>query len=46
MYPKWFLHDKVHKVGIQQVPLESSADADTDSSAGQLPADPWDKTVP
>ena len=43
MYPKRFLHDKVHEVGIQQVPLKSSADADTDASAGQLPADPWDK---
>lgn len=40
MYLKWFPHDKVHKIGIQQIPLKSSADADTDSSAGQFPTDP------
>lgn len=40
MYPKWFLYDEVHKIGIQKVPLKSSADADADSSAGQFPTDP------
>lgn len=40
MYPKWFLHDQVHKIGIQQIPLKSSVDEDTESTAGQFPAEP------
>lgn len=43
MYPKWLLYDKVYEVGIQQVPLKSSADANTDSSAGQFSTEPWGK---
>lgn len=43
MYPKWLLYDKVDKIGIQQISLKSSADADTDPSAGQFPTEPWNK---
>lgn len=43
MYPKWFLYDKVHEIGIQQGPLKSSVDANTDPSAGQLPTQPCGK---
>ena len=43
MYPKWFLYDKVHKIGIQQVPLESSLDANTDAPAGPFATEPWNR---